>query len=415
MEDASVVFQDRTVPGQERLLRKELAGGAAVEVLADTGFLAGPAAGGGYLAWQNSSSEACERPFAAGEDHCLAVSPAQMLAVSGGKAVISEKGNSTIRLIDFEVGRSRMLDSYATPGMRYDPDIDGNNVVWVKERGYAGKYHEPVIVAYDLGTDTSSYLTGLGGGQSSTGGSKYQRRHPDISNGRVVYQQKLNESGEQWDIYLADPPGFGTPLVEAPGDQVNPSLDGNLVVYQDNRNGHVDGTGAWVEEWDIYVKDLASGVEQPVCTVPGDQINPVIKGNTVVWEDNRGGDWDIYAATIKADPSAEPRLILTLDSVFWGSYADYLDGLLSVRYGIGNAGSGAALEAEIGRVTVSPSEVTVDSLPQPAALIGPGQTAGMEVRYRVPRQVRFFRTSLFGHCHDEAGTELWFPFAPPGD
>lgn len=59
----------------------------------------------------------------------------------------------------------------------------------MRDRGYAGKYYEPIIVADDLLTDTTTYMTKLGGGATPAGESVYERRQPSLSNGRIIYQQ----------------------------------------------------------------------------------------------------------------------------------------------------------------------------------------------------------------------------------
>ncbi len=328
LDGNEVYFLDRGI--SDRLMRKNIYNGAGEELVSGTGIWAGPASDGGAFAWQDSSSQSCLRLAGQAIGSCIAAPRASSLALSGQRAVISDSG-STIRLLDFSTMRSRMLDSYDTPNMRYDPDIDGSTAVWVKERGYAGQYYEPLIVSCNLETGETTYLTKLGGGTASSGGSKYLRKHPSVSNDMVVYQQKINEPGQQWHIYAADPTSYGVPLVQHQSDQVNPSLSGNLVVYQDNRNGHYDENGQWLDDWDIYLKDLSTGIEQPVCIRPGDQINPVIKGDTIVWQDYRNGKWDVYAAVL-ASPEDHPRLALSIDQVYWDSYADYLSGRLSVGY-----------------------------------------------------------------------------------
>ncbi len=295
LDGSDVFFLDRGAT--DSLFRKNIFGGVAEQLFSGAEIWAGPASDGGAFAWQDSSSQGCLRFTGQETGKCIAAPRASSMALSGQRAIISDSG-STIRLLDFSTMRSRMLDSYDTPNMRYDPDIDGAAAVWVKERGYAGQYYEPLIVSCNLETDDITYLTKLGGGAATGGGSKYLRRHPVISNDKVVYQQKLNQPGQQWDIYTTDPATYGVPLVQQPGDQVSPSLSGNLLVYQDNRNGFFDENGQWVDNWDIYLKDLSTNIEQPICIQPGDQTSPVIKGNTVVWQDKRNGKPDIYAATL---------------------------------------------------------------------------------------------------------------------
>ncbi len=299
LEGTTVVYNDTALPPWGGVMKKDLYGGDPEPVGVAWGVMAGPDMDGGAIAWLNGNHEVCRHVLADGSEKCVVTNGGSELWMSGQRVIAAyDGGASGIRLVDFGTGSSRLLDSSNFSGSRYGPDIEGDSAVWVRERGYAGQHYEPIIVLHDIPSTVTTYLSKPGGGPNSTGAGKYARQHPSMSGGRVVYQQKLNELNTTWDIYETAPDTYGVGVVEAPGDQINPSISGNLVVYQDNRSGHVDDTGRWVGEWNIYMKDLATGIEQPVCTAPGDQINPVIKGNTVVWQDRRSGDWDVYAAAL---------------------------------------------------------------------------------------------------------------------
>ena len=413
----SVAFNDLGVPGG-RVVVKDLGDPAGGQQLAGPGIWAGPAMDGDGVAWQGEDSQVCRRPLDTDTDDCVASAAASSVALSGTIAVTGESnGGSTISRINFETGRSRKLDSHALPGMRFDPDIDGSQAVWVKLRGYGSKYYEPLIVSYDVSDDSWSYLTRTGGGGTAAGESIYERRGPSVSNGRVLYQQRLNQPGSDWDIYEAVADTFGVPAVEAPGDQVNPSLDGELVVYQDNRNGHADGSGGWVDDWDIYIMDLETGREQLLAAAPGDQVNPVIRGNVVAWEDNRNGDWDIYAAEITpagGQQPPSPDLALSRGNVYWDSYQAYTAGELSVDFSITNRGEAAAETVTLAQVTCEPASVSVAGpLPEPIALLEAGQTAPVRLRYSVPDGVGRFNTRLYAACSGPDGVQLWYPKPPP--
>jgi beta propeller repeat protein len=73
----------------------------------------------------------------------------------------------------------------------------------------------------------------------------------------------------------AEPNSF--PICTASGTQGEPAIDGDIVVWQDNRNGN----------YDIYGKDLYTGDEIVICTNSADQFAPKISGNIVVWQDLR--------------------------------------------------------------------------------------------------------------------------------
>lgn len=75
-----------------------------------------------------------------------------------------------------------------------------------------------------------------------------------------------------------------------PNAQRNPDIEDNFIVWQDNRNG----------DWDIYAYDLKRHAEYAICTADGNQTNPSVGfGNIlyepiIAWQDDRNGNNDIY-------------------------------------------------------------------------------------------------------------------------
>ena len=95
-----------------------------------------------------------------------------------------------------------------------------------------------------------------------------------------------------------------------PWDAWLPAVDGNLVVWEDYRNdsNRLYGDGI-ADNSDLYIADLSAPLgasntipNYRICSAPGPQINPRISGNLVVWEDWRDGNQpDIYLYDLSVD------------------------------------------------------------------------------------------------------------------
>lgn len=119
---------------------------------------------------------------------------------------------------------------------------------------------------------------------------------PAISGGKVVWVE-----GD--DIFYKDRSGANVAvrLTDDPVSQSRPAISGNWVVWEENRAG----------DWEVYAFDLSSlsaGAPVPVATGAGDQRNPDISGNTIVWEDDNVGNWNIYGKNL---PGGETVAVAT--------------------------------------------------------------------------------------------------------
>ncbi|MBN2513645.1 MAG: PD40 domain-containing protein [Sedimentisphaerales bacterium] len=106
--------------------------------------------------------------------------------------------------------------------------------------------------------------------------------YPAVSGDIVVWQDNRNGS---WDIYAYDLyHQMEYPICTQPGDQTRPAISGQYVVWMDTRNGSDD----------IYAYHLVIQTELAICTDAADQQFPDISGAMIVWQDHRNGNWDIY-------------------------------------------------------------------------------------------------------------------------
>lgn len=98
-----------------------------------------------------------------------------------------------------------------------------------------------------------------------------------------------------WDIYVFNlSSSTGYVVTNEPSAQMYPDIYGTTIVWQDKRNG----------DWDIYSYDLSNGLpvnqaeikQLEVGNQTADQTMPAIDDNRLVWQDNRYGTSDIFMA-----------------------------------------------------------------------------------------------------------------------
>ncbi len=83
---------------------------------------------------------------------------------------------------------------------------------------------------------------------------------------------------EDGDLWMWEPDtDTRTHLVEAAGDQRDPALSGDRLVWADARGG----------DYDLWTMDLTTGVEAALVEAPGDQTWPTFDGDWLAWVDRR--------------------------------------------------------------------------------------------------------------------------------
>ena len=82
------------------------------------------------------------------------------------------------------------------------------------------------------------------------------------------------------------------------------------------------------DNWDIYMYDLGTGTEIPICIDPADQRHPAISGDKIVWMDMRHDNWDIYMYNLTTstetqiciDPFNQHDPAICGDRMVWSIY-----------------------------------------------------------------------------------------------
>jgi hypothetical protein len=151
---------------------------------------------------------------------------------------------------------------------------------------------------------------------TASGAQQYPEVVPDGTGGAIIvwddgrngdkdiYSQRVDASGAV--LWVAD----GESLCTAADDQSGPEMatdgaGGAIVTWEDNRSG----------DYDIYAQRVASSGSvdwipngRAICTATGGQYSPQIVsdgagGAIVTWEDGRTGDYDIYAQRVSSQSS----------------------------------------------------------------------------------------------------------------
>jgi beta propeller repeat protein len=107
-------------------------------------------------------------------------------------------------------------------------------------------------------------------------------------------------------------------ITAEPHDQCLPAIYGDIVVWQDNRNGN----------WDIYGYDLSTKEEFQIAAGPSDQVYPAICNRRVVWKDQNDEFIDLFVY----DLSTKETVKIPVESAYRGAPAIYNDVVVWADY-----------------------------------------------------------------------------------
>ena len=204
--------------------------------------------------------------------------------ISGDRIVWEDDRNGNWDIYIYNISRPD-LGAYPLidfPGNQTQPAIYNDILVYVDKT----EDFKSNIYMYNL---TTHDLTRINENTEISYGS------PDVYGNYVVYQDNSSWA----DIYLYNIYTKKTiKLTDDTSGQWNPTIYGNRIVWQDDRDGNwnlymhylnfMPGTPFENYDWIIYTGDADRTVSD------ADEINPQLWGDYLVFQDNRNGNWDIY-------------------------------------------------------------------------------------------------------------------------
>ena len=222
--------------------------------------------------------------------------------VSGNRVVRtdSQNGNLDVVLCEFNPATGQCPERWSTSqaAQQYGAAMSGNVIAWTDDRSgnpdVRACAYNPATGACDLFFWTTDTAT---------------QWYPDVSGSLVVWEDYRSDPGClpysgivcDTDIYLRDG-SVRTVAIPVPGPQMDPVVDAGrrLVVW----------SGMIEDNFDIFYcqYDPASGACPPMQLTfdPGNQTNPAIDGDMIVWSDDRGGNSDIYFVNLGNDAPVFP-------------------------------------------------------------------------------------------------------------
>ena len=212
------------------------------------------------------------------------------------------------------------------------PSLSSDQLIWVRKLSdrddAAYEFH-----LYNLTSGVDTVLMTRGGGDTLI-------QRPQLHSHRFVYSMKAPSTAPTptagWDVFAYDLyNGVESRITTDTADQRFADINGDTIVYEDNRNGNID----------IYLHDLRDGSESRLTSSTANQTKPSIGFQYVAYQDDRGGNldirvYDVYDHTDKrltsnsADQSA-PSMgdgVVIYEDRRWGNTDIYLYDIWAKTY-----------------------------------------------------------------------------------
>lgn len=274
-----VVWQDLR-SGVWDIFYRNTHSGSSIKIPGVSAGRENPVIDGDLIVWQDRRSGSWELygyNIATGQEIAIATGSGdkERPVVAGSWVAWQDKRNGNLDIYAKNLGSGEFIRVTDHERDQLHPALYGNTLVWEDYRHGLGE-----IYSFDLMTKSERQLV--------TGSADIYA--PAIYGQTLVWTDRRNG---QADIYTLVPGRSATRLTYAAGDHSQAAINGDLLVYTDYETSPDDPN--------LSFRVLSTGVGGRLVSDAARQEESAVSGDMVVWQDNRDGKYQIYGAPLSVE------------------------------------------------------------------------------------------------------------------
>jgi beta propeller repeat protein len=274
-----VVWQDLR-NGKWDIYTKNLTGGAATLIPSVSADRQHPAVDGNVVVWQdgrNGNGDIYGYDLSSSTELVVSIASGDQAdpVISGNWVAWQDNRDGNWDIFAYNISTLETVRITSHERDQLHPVLSGTTVTWEDYRHGFGEIYQ-----YDLVTRTET--------QVSSGPA--DQTLPARSGASLVWTDRRTG---QSDIFTADPTRGARRLTYGTGDHSQAAVLNDLLVFTDYENG--------ADDPNISFRLLSNGVGERLMTNTARQEEPAIGTNLLVWQDNRDGKFQIYAAPLTTE------------------------------------------------------------------------------------------------------------------
>jgi len=182
--------------------------------------------------------------------------------------------------------------------------------------------------------------------------------------------------------------------------------DANIEIWYEDPAPSVGVSGAEVYLDGSPINCAAAYYDHAVCYVTGLTEGDHTVAGTI---SDHNGNSSAFEGGFSVCLPSKPLLSLSKMKVYWGSYAEYVERMLSIDYNLRNKGTKTAFDVGITNSTGSNGVVCASDLPVSVGDIAASASAQFTLLYTIPPGAASFSAKLYASASDSCGVGHSYP------